>query len=210
MSLRAFASASTTWASFGETTRTPWARPSVAPADARPNTITLATPPEPGPWIRYGEYNTDKPGIKWSATATGPADFDGEIMVVQTIMSKRVWTMGTGMFDKLEVATGGNYYNDAAPGSISYDDRFAQLGALATAKLAALDAPGIGLWTPEQLTEVTIDEHFFVYLLYRPELKDAIYVPLRRLAWGWNAAASRPLGTHHWTKRGPTKSATNR
>lgn len=66
----------------------------------------------------------------------------------------------------------------------------------------ASDSPGLTFQTAFE--SVIIDESFDMYLMFKPSSTEAIWVPIKKLNWGWDATAEKINGT--WQIVGtPTK-----
>jgi hypothetical protein len=128
-------------------------------------------PGSPGDtYLHYGTpaIQGGTPGIRFNLISIiKPSGFDGSTQWVQTNAVFR------------EVKDGGGTHTWEGSGL----DTFYPYGNT----LIVEDSPGQRL--DSAATEVTIDDHFSMYLMFKPSISNSIWVTLRKIDWAWQAKA---------------------
>jgi hypothetical protein len=139
-------------------------------------------------------------GCKWTAQVTAPAGGDGKIAYTQLIGRNAKKTLANGTVlhkdsaDRfvLDDAAGIQYAGSKPIGAGSSenldDDRYG-------------DSPGITL-TPDMVSAEG-DDSFELYLMYRPDGADSIWVTLGLGRWAWTGKTTRigaPGTTNEWSQ----------
>jgi hypothetical protein len=148
-------------------------------------------------------------GMKWESRVRAPVDGAGQIAHTQLCSPDSRWTTNTG--DNLQTTT---------PGKAFWLDRAETESGEAAPELAGEyehiksgeekywgsveDAPKI---STGELIELSADSKFQLYLSYRPEGDDSIWVSLKTFEWKWCAHA-KLNALRRWELVGPNKQAT--
>jgi len=124
--------------------------------------------------LHYG--TTSIPGISFSRTITVPTGFAGATQWVQTVTTLRRRQLNSGAWERWS----GTGLDTTYP----YDS-----GS------STSDSPGNPL--SSDYLQVTADDSFTMWLMFKPDGATSIWVPLRQVSWSWAGAASRSGST--WT-----------
>ena len=131
-------------------------------------------------YLGNDNLNPKKDGIYFHVTLDSQWHLGGYLQWVQTVTTNRTWTQG----DPLTVNPG-TKYQFAGTGLDSvypYPTRQQPNGTS--------DAPGQQLWPNPNAGDVSqADDHFQMWLLYKPLGSNSKWVPLRVLNWHWFAQA---------------------
>jgi hypothetical protein len=160
--------------------------------------------PEPRFGLNYGtnEYN---PGIEWKVKVTTPGIGAGWIKDVQVITSERVTVRDPGNERRVVSTRGKKELDTQNPYTphvrhpeppiargIAESGYTGEIGGGATVGFESHDFPGNRL--VDAVTEVTIDDEFELWVMYRPKKDGSIWVPLKRIKWRWGANATKQGG----------------
>lgn len=125
-----------------------------------------------GLWFGKTDPPPAVPGIVFSRSMTIPSGFSGDFQWVQTwnrlrrLKRDNIWYRSQGF---------------------GLDSRYPyESGATAN------DSPGIDIEAPDQ--NVYANESFNMYLMFKPSSPGAIWVPLKKIEWGWSAEAEKING----------------
>jgi len=132
-----------------------------------------------------------KPGIEFTKTVNVPAGFAGDTQWVQVVDDTT---------RRFRVESTGDWY------------RFEKFNACDTVypyppvtDLTTNDSPLIGLegqdlyGNPVDLDGATMDDNFTMYLMFKPDGVGNIWVPLRRVSWGWTGECLKAGSTWNGT-----------
>ncbi len=122
------------------------------------------------------------PGISFSRTVTMPPSFPGgELKWVQKISStlRRRKSFPGNNWSRTEAANVLDNTNPYDPG------------------ISVSDSPAVELLPG--FTEYTVNDHYEMYLMFKPAGNGSIWVPLRRVLWYWNVGATRNAITGNWS-----------
>ncbi len=133
-------------------------------------------------------------GINFLARVTVPNGGEGQLAYVQLVKTKRSYTRDLQNYlDTLD--SGGAWFLD---GSAPYDDgEPVSVTAQQYGDVATGDSPLNGI--ADDILRFSINEDFRMFLMYRPNGDDSIWVALREIDWGWTAIVAHPAGTQ-WTE----------
>jgi hypothetical protein len=120
-----------------------------------------------GLWFGKTDPPPELPGIAFTRSITIPTGFSGDLQWVQTwnklrrIKWSNVWrrSQGSGLDSRYPYETDAN----------------------------SNDSPGVPFQSNYQA--VSIDESFDMFLMFKPSGETSIWVPLKKIAWGWSAQA---------------------
>ena len=125
-----------------------------------------------GLWFGKTDPPPAIPGIAFSRSITIPDGFAGSLQWVQ------VWNK----FRRIKIS--GVWYRSQAVGLDSIYPY--ETGANPN------DSPGLELDASHE--SVLIDDVYEMYLMFRPDGAQSIWVPLKKIRWGWNAEAVKSSG----------------
>jgi uncharacterized Zn-binding protein involved in type VI secretion len=164
--------------------------PSAPTLTSTTGAVWVGNPPrQTNTWLRFGAPGTS--GITFRASVPNlPAA--GKIGFIQLIKANH--QMGPGATHAQPFDTGTNFILDNGAGLIMRQANGAARGA--TANLVEVDEPGMVL-TADMGGSLRIVEEFQIYLMYRSDAANALWVPLARLDWGWTGEAT--LSGSTWT-----------
>jgi len=135
--------------------------------------------------VRYGGGTS--PGIRFSTgTVIKPTGFDGSTQWVQILRSDREAIDPTGT------------YRDRRIGN---DKDYPYSSDVTTA-----DSPNQALASNTQ--KMTIADRFFMYLMFKPNIADSIWVPLKKIDWGWNVVVVPTTFSWNIQSQSPTGPST--
>jgi hypothetical protein len=126
--------------------------------------------------IQFGDQNN--PGITWTASVNAPDPGAGLIAFTQLVSADRHQTLTDGTKKKL--TSNGDYVLDNALG-IQY-----RRSVPDNQLLQEYDYPNVGT---AGMKELSANDSFHLYLMYKPAGDDSIWVTLRLLDWYWNFSA---------------------
>jgi len=126
-------------------------------------------------------------GIIWSASVTTTEGGAGQIAFTQLVNTLRHRTLDDASSTKEKWTSGGTYVLDGAEMGIQYGGT-TNIGDAATESISKADSPGIPLAGNKK---VSMDDKFRVYLMYKPNGEDSIWVTLRLLDWADAGAATK-------------------
>ena len=140
-----------------------------------------------GLWFGKTDPPPPVPGIAFSRSMTIPSGFSGEFQWVQTWVRLRrlkrnnIWyrSQGYGLDSRYPYESGAN----------------------------ANDSPGIDIETLDQ--NVYANESFVMYLMFKPSIRGAIWVPLKKIEWGWRAEAEKVNGVWQIITNPPPNTSPN-
>ena len=155
----------------------------------------------------------DAPGVNWKWKITMPAHFGGLVKDVQTVLADRseIQRLAPGGKEtrilkwmhpknpKPHVQLDGSTDNEAiyTPG---LTEEKHEAGSSLENGRGNEDSPRTGLASLDKT--VSVNDQFTYYLLFKPDTKDprdAIWVPIAKAKWSWNATADQVDGT--WSLR---------
>jgi hypothetical protein len=127
------------------------------------------------------------PGIRWTCTATAPADGDGQIVGVQLIHNyrwRKLTEMEGGRTIEETIDTKKYVLDDAFP----YGDPV-DIEAEEKEEWVEGDTPGTPLTgrMGYRVSEVSVVNKFVFYFMYKPSGGESIWITLAALSWYWEA-----------------------
>jgi hypothetical protein len=142
----------------------------------------------PGPIFGFGKGNLAPPrGIEFtSANFEMPAGFTG-------LSHNLSWLQKISGTTINRQANDGKWKDCTGNG---LDSEFTYQNANAKTTPAD-DAPAVELFSSEK--RVIVSDNFEMYLMFKPDGQDSIYVPLRRVLWQWGGSANRDTTTDAWS-----------
>jgi hypothetical protein len=145
---------------------------------------------EAGTYVHYGK-RTGTPGVKFLQTSPiiKPSGFDGIVQWVQVVYEDRQYRDGAGPHTSRQIG----------------NDRYYPYTLIVPDQINANDSPGQLLLSGMQ--EMIISDNYDMYLMFKPSLNESIWVPLKKVTWGWRANVTPT--TFSWSlnsssKVGPT------
>lgn len=152
--------------------------------------------------IRFGflgptSVPQDERGITWTAEVERDGASEGQIAYIQLTNFEFKYSPGNTF------TSSGDFALDGAAGKskIFYWELTVPLSGNSAATLKARDRPATVLDDPPNdplVASLTAD--FRLFLMYKSDTRDSIWVPLGLLPWHCNCKASRPRTTTPWTK----------
>jgi hypothetical protein len=180
--------------------------------DAKTSTPRIAK--ERGlPVIRFGTLDKKAPGIKWDWQVTMPTNHGGWIKDLQTILIRQEKTQ---LVDKKSTKTRNlvrkhprkgqheqldqDFIDEGTEATYSSKGRYPPI-AFPTKVEAGKSFRDTATWdSPGTLLEAldistSVNNSFKYYILYKPDTKGAIWVPVARAEWFWQAEAVKQKGS---------------
>ncbi|MDH4240100.1 MAG: hypothetical protein OEW48_11095 [Phycisphaerae bacterium] len=147
--------------------------------------------------IKSGEMGFFGPGIKWTAKVAPNGAAAGKIAFIQRINPHRVWTPGK------KWTSSGKFVLDGANGKteIFYAQKKESLSG-ADATLKSNDSPSNPLNAFSNALKNTGEDKFELYLMYKSNESNSIWVPLGLLTWDWKGEARRTSTSDPWGMHG--------
>jgi len=137
----------------------------------------------------------DIPGISFLARVTVPNGGDGQLAYVQFTKTKRSYSLDLQNYLHIRDSGGAWFLDGTAP----YDNEDpVPVTAQSPGDVATGDTPQNRAIT-DDILRFQIDEDFRMFLMYRPNGDDSIWVTLREIDWGWTAIIAHPAGSL-WTE----------
>ncbi len=146
----------------------------------------------PGTWMAAYDPTSAKFGCQWDAKVTAPVNGAGKIGFTQLINYDRKKTDNGG--NPWKITSGGSFYLDSDLG-IQYNGDMTGGVAIAATSSAQMngwrfaDSPGNALEATDQNSSA--NDSFHLYLMYRPDGADSIWVTLQRANWSWKGETTR-------------------
>jgi putative Ig domain-containing protein/Big-like domain-containing protein len=140
-------------------------------------------------------FGDRRAGLTWSAKLTGPKDFHGQACYFQLTNVHAITSLkGLIKTQRSKYSSEGVYVADDP---IPFQEITALLQRGITKEIGVFtDSPGVGAMHSDT---VTINQGFFLYLMYRPLAEEGvgtIWVPVAKLEWAWGGTA---LKGNPWT-----------
>jgi hypothetical protein len=146
-----------------------------------------------GEWLSFGDLIHDT-GISFNGIVgvSGRPGGD-EIGLVQTLdtsieetnADQTRWSLSSKGTPVLDSASG-FFYN-----AFTHATLLAGANGAAISGPTATDSPASPLWNG--IVRVSRTDHFVTYLMYKPVGDHNIWVPLKRMDWGWSASAAKGI-----------------
>lgn len=143
-------------------------------------------------WLSFGDGFDGEYGITWTGKIKTMADEAGKISLVQVGCSDWRKTRDTG--EKIRRTSGTDFLADDP---VPYANEEVAVADNATAEIVNSDTPGIGLERVDR--KGAIDDQYRLYLTYKPDGSDSIWVTLARLDWHCKGSAVSTDGSN-WTE----------
>lgn len=178
-----------------------------SPVDVRyPDFPDLARPNLELNFGSFGTYgqnqNMDSFGIVWTANVTSNTNGAGEIAFVQ-IVDTDLRARHDDPETKIKITSAGKNVLDVRQDStvVQYGGQIETIGANDTTTLVSSDNPGQTL--DDNYNRITRTDNFNIYLMYKPDGANSIWVTLRKLFWNWGGTAVKgnaPYPNRGWTR----------
>ncbi|HSK74310.1 MAG TPA: hypothetical protein VK892_21605, partial [Pyrinomonadaceae bacterium] len=138
----------------------------------------------------FGNSNTD--GITFSRSITFPTNFTGTTQWVQ-IANQSIRNL---------VFNGVTQMSENPPSGLDGCYPYTTVN-----NPSAYDSPNIGFTgtvTPTSTVSMVTDDNFTMWLMFKPFAAEAIWVPLKKVNWFWNAQATYNTGSWTYSGNSPT------
>jgi hypothetical protein len=145
---------------------------------------------------------TNTHGIDYTAKVTAPSGFAGDIKFVQIFHSERQRTTTNEVTQSWEVPP---WWLDVSDPYLDHGPYAVVAGTQKT--ITDTDSPGTPLYAG--LKKKTANDKYALYLMFKPSVASAIWVPLAKLNWGWTGTAESTDGGTTWTKTSGSQDASN-
>jgi hypothetical protein len=151
--------------------------------------------------LRLGELVTGSEGVEFTWSTKMPARRGGFVKDVQTVSGDRSQVLRAGagtrrlvwrhprdptIHEQLDGSSGGEAGYSTDLWKVKHDP-----GA-STKDLRVTDSPHSAL--PTDLKELKVNQRFFYFLMFKPDLPQAIWVPIAKAEWSWKVTATRGGG----------------
>ena len=166
------------------------------PAASLTSSITSAQPPtdvryfqfiDPELGMMFGDpYGNAGPGITWAGTVTSVDGGEGAIKLIQLIKEHRAYRAGDICRLRRSLAVSSANHVFALDGGIQYGAAHSSIGSSDTVQIHEQDSP---VSTVQGKDEISVEDQFELYLMFRPVGFDSIWVTLCKLEWSWTASA---------------------
>ncbi len=156
---------------------------------ASPAVNIAPAPPGEGdnPMLEFGGPDPDH-GIVWHAEVTPPASGPGIIAFTQLVSTDVEFTVDDLLGTREKRSSDGDFVLDSVP---QYRDRFAHADGGVSTPFSDADRPAENLLDGDRHVDRTDDFH--LYLMYKSDAADSIWVTLAELDWYWRGAATKDL-----------------
>jgi hypothetical protein len=125
-------------------------------------------------------------GIKWDGFATTPAGGAGEIQFCQLVKTHRRFITDGDVHQKISSAN--SFVHDSPT---PYGGLKVTIGSGLTGSISRDDSPASGVPGNRR---ISVDDHYKMFLMYKPDGADSIWVTLRVLEWNWKGIATKTGG----------------
>ncbi|MFU8778446.1 MAG: hypothetical protein ACNA7M_12360 [Roseovarius sp.] len=150
--------------------------------------------------------STASAGITWKANVTTPANGAGKIAFVQLINTDMRMTLDDGSKRKstpagkyiLDPDENGNVRQNGETNIGNSDTINHERADVPSAELETLDAQIQQMFNKE-LEKFSRNDQFKLFLMYKPNTANSIWVTLRLLQWHWSGSATKNLQTDVWS-----------
>jgi hypothetical protein len=161
-----------------------------------------------GTWLHFGGYPdvTNVVGIRWNAEVTTPTNGAGGIAFAQLINRDARRIEQSGANQKLTTSGAFVADNDSDDGDIFYDGTVTGIGNSDTGTHNDDDSPGLEYTAADK--SISNNDQFQIYLMYKPDITNSIWVTLRTLTWQWSGSATNDPNSGWSLNPGATSSAT--
>lgn len=128
----------------------------------------------PGIWLHYGDGGYH-PGILFTQSTTNPPGISGETAYWQVVITSNSSRKADGIWDNIYLSN----LLDTRGLAIAYSNN-----------PVTSDSPGLRL-DNGNCTEAKVSDEFRMWLMFKPDEPDSIWVPLRSVAWSWSGKAKK-------------------
>jgi len=144
--------------------------------------------------LHSGERKKGRVGMKITAEVTGPTDFNGQFRFTQTVNTLRQYKLVGGAWTPV-LNTAGQYWLDNV---VSYSDETYAVDKGKKVTASTTDTPGGEIPRDGTIEAKSVTDKFRMYVMYKPTVATAIWVPIGVMVWGWHGTARSTNGGYRF------------